>query len=185
MRRLIGIVAAAGMAWNAMGQQAAAPAPDATSKATKQAGPVMIKIESRGFTMEYRADSANFVGKLSYRTAGWVSVGFNPAKKMKDADIIIGYAGTNGESVVADHFGVTPTSHKPDTAIGGQNSIVEGRCEEKDGVTTMWFTIPLVSGDAKDSKIEAGKEVPAIFAAGKKDDLASKHSAVASVILKL
>jgi hypothetical protein len=137
-----------------------------------------VKITSsvavKDFVFEYRIDGGNLVGKLTYPTTGWVAVGFKPTKKMQGANIIIGSA-DGKESTVADHFGTGPVSHKPDDQIGGSNNLIEASCSESDGVTTMWFTIPLDSGDEKDVKLVKGETIKVIFAAGKKDGFGLKH----------
>jgi len=172
----VGLLAVCGV----LAQETAGEAPDGETSAT----PAKRVAEAKGFKLEYYVDGANLVGTLSYATTGWVGVGINPTKKMADADFIIGYAG-EGTEVVQDHFGAGTVKHKPDEELGGKNTIVKAECVEKDGVTTLWFTIPLNSGDSKDVVLEKGKEYPVIFGAGRKDDTTSKHSAVAKATINL
>jgi hypothetical protein len=128
----------------------------------------------KNFILEYWAAGNAIHVKLMYPTTGWIAIGFNPSKKMKDANIIIGSADKDGFTI-EDHFGTSQVSHRPDTDLGGKNDIIEGGCSEKDNVTTMWFSIPLESGDKNDTVLRAGATVQVIFAAGKKDGTGFKH----------
>ena len=131
-------------------------------------------VAAKDFTFRYRIEDDNLVAKVSYPTKGWVAIGINPSKKMKDANFIIG-CNKEGEEIVGDHFGVSPIRHKADTLIGGKNNLIESSCMEENGKTTLSFTIPLNSGDEKDGVLKQGEENKVIFAAGKKDNLKTKH----------
>ena len=130
------------------------------------------------FTFSYLVSDENLKVKVSYPTTGWISVGFNPIRKMKGGNFIVGYA-AKGEAVVGDHFGDSPYSHKADTLQEGKNDIIESDCTEEKKITTLSFTIPLNSGDDKDVVLEKGKEAVIILAAGKKDSFKTKHFTLA------
>jgi len=141
-------------------------------------------ISAGKFTFTYSSDGANLIASVSAPVAGWIAVGFNPTSVMKQANMIVGYMnGTTG--VVVDQYGDGMFSHKPDTALGGKNDIILSSVTRDSGVTTMSFTIPLDSGDKYDSKLIAGEKVKLIFAAGKTDDIAKKHSMKATATIKL
>jgi hypothetical protein len=127
------------------------------------------------FTMTYTIEGTNLVASVTAPVTGWIAVGFNPSKMMKDANINIGYA-DGATSVVQDQFGSGMFSHKPDSALGGKNDLTSASCIEKDGTTTLSFTIPLDSGDKNDTKLVPGQKVKLIFAASTKDDISKKHS---------
>lgn len=146
----------------------------ATYKANK---PEWIVVKSDSFVFSYRISEKNLVAKVSYPTTGWVAIGFNPGKVMKGANIIMGTR-INNVAVLSDEYGTGWFSHKPDTTIGGKNNISSGDCVIDNGVMTILFTIPLNSGDDKDGSIERGKPTKIMFAAGKKNDLKSKHTVV-------
>jgi len=132
-------------------------------------------IKADKFIFSYAVDSVNLIAKLSYPTAGWVAVGFNPTRMMKGGNFILATV-IDGKPVLSDDYGVSEWSHKPDTVIGGKNNIISGDCTIKDGCMIMRFTIPLNSGDAKDVVLEKGKPIKVIFAEGKKPNLSSIHS---------
>jgi hypothetical protein len=136
------------------------------------------------FAFFYKVDGQNLVGKVSYPTAGWVGVGFNPVKMMKGANFILGTL-AEGKAVVSDEFGTSKTSHAPDTTVGGKNNIIEGNVTAENGVLTLSFTIALNSGDDKDVVLEKGKPIKVIFAAGKKPDIRKMHSDIESTTITL
>jgi hypothetical protein len=143
-----------------------------------------VSISANKFTFSYRVDGANLVAKLSYPTKGWLAVGFNPTDKMKDGNFIIG-ALKDKMPVVQDEFGTSPLEHKADTLVGGKNNIVASSVVQIGDTTTLSFTIPLDSGDPKDAKLEKGKEIKIIFAAGKEPDFSRKHIALGKAKITL
>jgi hypothetical protein len=126
------------------------------------------------FNFLYKIEGQNLIGQVSCETKGWLAIGFNPTKVMKNANIIIGYADSS-TSVVVDQFGSGMFEHKTDTTIGGKNNIIDGKCTEENGITTLSFTILLDSGDPMDGKIVLGQKTKVIFACGKEDDINKKH----------
>lgn len=121
---------------------------------------------------------------LSAPTEGWVAVGFNPSKVMKDADFKLAFV-SNGNTVMEDHFGTGLFGHKSDTTIGGSSDfqLISGR--ENGGSTTVEFKIPLNSTDQYDQVLQAGAEVKVLLAYGSNDDLSRKHKERTSITIKL
>jgi hypothetical protein len=145
---------------------------------------VFIEVKANKFLFSYKVDGENFVARVTYPTAGWVAVGFNPTKMMKGANFIIGSV-VNGKTVISDEFGDSEDSHAPDTVHGGKYNVVNGSVTTDKGTTTMSFTIPLKSGDDKDAVLEKGKPIKLIFAAGKKPDQGTQHNALAKATITL
>ena len=142
-------------------------------------------ISAEKMTFDWSVEGDKLAIKLSAPTKGWVAVGFNPSKKMKDANIIIGYV-KKGKVKIVDHFGTAATQHKGDKKIGGaENVTVVGGSEEGD-VTTIEFTIPLDSGDAKDSAIDPNADTTVILAYGTdRDSFRMKHKFNNSIVVNL
>lgn len=132
-----------------------------------------LDIEKMNFSWSVSGD--HLAIKLSAPTTGWVAVGFNPTNKMKDADIIIGYV-KKGEVKILDEFGMAATQHKSDSIIGGTDNVTVVGGTEADGATTIEFTIPLNSGDAKDTVIDPAVDTVVIVGYGPdKDSFRMKH----------
>ncbi len=132
-----------------------------------------IKLKKMSFSWKIQQDQL-FV-KLVAEAKGWVGIGFNPTKKMQDANFIIGYV-KNGKVEITDAFGVRPKEHINDSAMNGSNDITAVSGSEQGGTTTIEFAIPLNSGDSADRKIDTGDITTVLLAFGKgRDDFHSKH----------
>jgi hypothetical protein len=130
------------------------------------------------FTFCYKIEGADLKATVSYPTAGWVAVGFNPKTVMKDAHIILG-AVINGKPSVIEEFGTGMFSHKPVASVFGKTELISSDCSIESGHTTVLFSIPLESANGKIAKIVAGRETKVIFAAGASDDIQKKHVHIA------
>lgn len=142
------------------------------------------KVEVKDFVFQWRILGENIDIILSAPTTGWIAVGFDPSRMMKDADILIGYV-ENNEVFMRDDFGAGNTKHKADTELGGTDDITITGGSEIDGKTTLEFSIPLNSRDSNDRILEQGEEYKLIFAYGKKDDFVSYHKTRTSLKVTL
>lgn len=126
-------------------------------------------------TFDWSINDDQLAVKLSAPTKGWVAVGFNPSKKMKDADIIIGYV-KNGKVKILDEFGSAATQHKSDKKIGGAENVTVVGGSEANNTTTIEFSIPLNSGDDKDTVIDPNADTIVILGYGsERDSFKVKH----------
>ncbi len=113
--------------------------------------------------------------KLSAKTTGWVGVGFNPAKGMKNANFILGYV-KDGKVKLRDDYGTSERKHSKDTKEGGQENFTNAGGKEVNGTTEITFTIPLNSGDSKDSVLIPDGDTTVLLAYGAgRDSFISKH----------
>jgi hypothetical protein len=113
--------------------------------------------------------------RLAAKTEGWVGIGFNPSKRMKDANFIIGYV-KEGNVTVTDHYGTTERQHEKDTKLGGQMNIGDIAGKEENGVTEITFSIPLNSAGPKDRPIWTDKDNTVLLAYGAgRDSFTAKH----------
>ncbi len=148
--------------------------------------PDFRSVSSGGMELSWRVAADALEVKVSAPTTGWVAVGFDPSRMMKDANILIGYV--DGSSiVVTDQFGVATTSHRLDEAIGGRTDVTVIGGSESDGVTELHFSIPLDSGDERDRVLTPGSEYTVILAHGENDadDVESYHKARAALTITL
>lgn len=112
---------------------------------------------------------------MKAKTAGWVSVGFQPGSGMKDADIIIGFV-KDGEAGVLDQFSTGVFGpHPPDTELGGTFDVIDFDGKEADGYTIIEFKRALDTGDRYDNKLSIGKN-QIIWSYGSSDEITMKHS---------
>lgn len=140
--------------------------------------------ETKGFVFQWKIENEKIQVILSAPTLGWLAVGFNPSRMMKDANIIMGYV-KDGKVYMEDHFGSGNTRHTRDIDLGGTDDITIIDGSEENDITTLQFSIPLHSWDSNDQKLEKGVEYKIIFAYGKKDDFKSYHKLRTSLMITL
>jgi hypothetical protein len=104
---------------------------------------------------------------------------------MKDADIIIGYV-KKGKVTISDEFGIAATQHKGDSKVGGQDNVTLVGGSEEGNVTTIEFSIPLNSGDEKDSALDPNGDTVVILAYGEgRDSFRVKHTFAETLTVNL
>jgi hypothetical protein len=126
-------------------------------------------------SFEWRLDAEFIHIRLAARASGWIAIGFNTDGWMQGADLIIGYV-KNGKAEVQDHFGIRGVQHIADKRNGGRDDITQAGGKEAGGLTTIWFTIPLDSGDENDHRIDTEGMTSVLLAFGPgRDDFTSRH----------
>lgn len=139
----------------------------------------------KDFHLMWRVDTLGFLHvKLMAPAKGWVAIGFAPSNIMKDANLIIGYVKAD-TAYFSDEFGVSLTSHSPDTKLGGTDDIKEKSGMESEDLTEIHFSIPMNSADKYDKVLEKGKIYKIILAAGASDNFTSPHVKTASLMLTI
>ncbi len=136
----------------------------------------VVELEEFTFAWQVRDDSLDV--RISAPTTGWVAIGFEPTRAMKDADMRFGFV-ADGSAEVGDHFGVSAINHRFDTDLGGTRDVSNVGGSEEGGRTTLTFTMPLDSGDEYDVALSPGQEVIVIYAHGGDgvDNYTTKHVA--------
>ncbi|MDD3997572.1 MAG: DOMON domain-containing protein [Sphaerochaetaceae bacterium] len=119
-------------------------------------------------------------------TIGWVGIGFNPSRMMKDADYILAYV-ADGEVFIRDDFGNGLTSHVSDISLGGTQTVEVIDGSEANGITTVTFRLPKSSGDAFDVVFNPGQRYKIIAAYGSNgfDNFTGMHKARKSIEVTL
>jgi hypothetical protein len=133
------------------------------------------EVKDKKMSFAWSVDGDNLAVKLSAATEGWVGVGFNPSKKMKGANFVLGYV-KKGKAKITDEYGNKNTTHKSDKKLGGTvDAVLVGGVEEG-GVTTIEFTLPLNSVDTNDGVLDVNGDTVVLLAYGAgRDSFKSKH----------
>ncbi|MBN1594311.1 hypothetical protein JW933_00145 [candidate division FCPU426 bacterium] len=128
-------------------------------------------IEKSGFTFKWKIVEADLECEVSAPTEGWVAVGFNPEKpKMDKSNLIIGFV-KDGELSIADHH-AKGWRHVADK----ENNILKSSGEEKDGQTSLAFTIPMANdANGEDAALAAGQKIHLLLAQGNGDNFKKQH----------
>lgn len=133
------------------------------------------EVTAGDMTFAWKVDGDTLHAKMSAKTEGWVGVGFNPSKKMQDANFIIGYV-KDGKTELADHFGTKATAHDADSKDGGSDDVALVAGTEEGGMTTIEFTLPMNSGDKLDGALVADGDTILLLAYGPdRDSLKPRH----------
>jgi hypothetical protein len=156
--------------------QEAAEEPAAVALSPEELGQYSHGIAARDlrFFWTLRSDSIDI--KLSAPTSGWIGVGFNPEvpENMKGANFLIGYV-KGGEAQVFDHYGTEKQKHKDDEKIEGKSDLSNVSGSEQDGQTVLEFSVPLNSGDPKDTPLSVEGDTIVLLAYGRSDSIVLKH----------
>jgi hypothetical protein len=127
------------------------------------------------FQVSWRHDGEFIYMGIRAKTSGFVSVGIQPGRTMKDADIIFGWV-EGGAATVMDHHSTGNFGpHSPDTEMGGTEDILESGGSEDGGFTTIEFKRALDTGDTYDNVWQQGSN-KIIYAYGSNDSREFKHS---------
>lgn len=133
------------------------------------------EMKDKDIAFAWKIDGDNLAVKISAKTEGWVGIGFNPSKEMKDANFVLGYV-KKGEAEIIDEYGASEATHKSDKKNGGTDDATLVGGTEEDGVTTIEFTMPLQSADTKDTKIDVNGDTIVLLAYGAgRDSFKTKH----------
>jgi hypothetical protein len=118
--------------------------------------------------------------------SGIVAIGIEPTKRMKDADMIIGWRVDTGGFEVHDAWSVDETGpHPDDTAEGGTFDLLEYTAKESGGVTTVEFTRNLTTGDKYDKDFPKEGKVKIIWATSDDDDFSAYHGRRGTAIIDI
>jgi cytochrome c oxidase subunit II len=124
----------------------------------------------------WRVDGPLLHVVLRAPVAGWMAVGFNPTRIMQGANFIIGYV-KNDQVYVTDQYGAGLFKHEPDEKAGGRSDVLNVFGTESNGVTEIGFSIPLDSGDPRDTALSTNTETTVLLAnSAGVDSFASKHT---------
>ncbi|MBT4288297.1 MAG: hypothetical protein HOD92_13260 [Deltaproteobacteria bacterium] len=148
------------------------------------AGDYDFAIDMGKLQFEWKVDGSNLNIFLKAKTKGWVGVGFNPKKMMKGANILIGKV-KGSKVTIRDDYGSARDKHKSDKKLGGKKNVTNISGSEIAGVTELKFTIPLNSGDSKDTSIDVNKDITMIFAYGNSDSFRLGHKFVKTISVNL
>lgn len=128
-----------------------------------------------GFEIYWANDNENIYFAIKAQTEGYVAIGIQPGRMMKDADMIYGYVDVTG-AVIFDMFSTGNFGpHPPDEELGGTNDILEFGGSESGGYTIIEFQRQLITGDQYDNDILPGIN-KVIWAYGSADSPDGSHS---------
>jgi hypothetical protein len=138
--------------------------------------PLSVSLGNGHFKMYWEVQDDIIKMGISAEATGMVAIGWEPSRRMLDADMIIGFRG-GSEFELHDTISVGETGpHPDDVDEGGTYDILEYMMTEVGGVTTIEFTRLLDTGDDMDNPIPSTGVVKFIWATSESDDFATYHA---------
>jgi len=129
----------------------------------------------------FTADSLE--AAISAKTAGWVSIGFDPVNVMEGADMVIGWVGADGKGTVVDCYSTGSFGPHPiDADLGGKDDLIARATAEQAGTTVIEFSRPRTVGDAFDKAVGPGTKF--LWAYARSDNFDEQHAAAGYGILE-
>ncbi|WP_028583238.1 DOMON domain-containing protein [Desulfogranum mediterraneum] len=157
----------------------------ATQAATASGADYQHSLSSGKMTFDWSVAGETLAVRLTAPTKGWLGIGFNPSKQMKDADFVVGYV-KKGKVAIFDEVGTQATRHGKDKKKGGQDNVTLVGGSEQGKSTTLEFTIPLNSGDQLDSSLDPAADTVVLLAYGPdRDSTRMKHVYQARLVVNL
>lgn len=122
-----------------------------------------------GMTVNWQHCSDSIQIEMSAPTGGWLCIGFNEKDEITHANLFMGCVRDNKVELV-EHYVISPGNYKPirDLGILDRVRIIEGA--EKDGVTTIRFTIHLNTNNSHQKDLSIGTALSLIMAYSMEDD---------------
>jgi thiol-disulfide isomerase/thioredoxin len=130
------------------------------------------------YTIYWKNDDQYLYMALKGKTKGWVAIGFEPTRRMKDADMVFGWV-KDSEVTVLDLYSTGSFGpHPPDEELGGTNDLLEAGGKEEGGYTTIEFKRKMNTKDKYDKILTPGKTLNFIWAMATRDSLTTKHNII-------
>lgn len=126
-----------------------------------------IQVERMQISWEHQGDQITFTATAP--DDGWVALGFNTENNIVGSNLII--IGVNGDNVQAEDFYVVSAGNpKPIKSLGAKSQIKNYKGWEKQGKTTIAFSLPVKSNDDYHLDLKEGSKVWLICAYSMEDD---------------
>jgi hypothetical protein len=152
----------------------------ALSTLTTDAQPKMRHIMLNGVEVNWHFTNDRIFLEMTAPTTGWVTVGFNESIGITGAYLLMGRVVNNTPELV-EHHTVSPGNYKPIPI----RSVKDISGSEKNGFTTINFSLPIQPKGSKQKELFVGRELIIILAYSREDDF-QHHSAMrTSIKIKL
>lgn len=138
--------------------------------------PNSVEVSGGRLIVHWNNDAENLYMALEGRAEGFVAIGFDPSRSMKDADMIMGWV-KYGDVTVLDLYATgTFGPHPLDEELGGTDDILQFDGRESDGITVIEFKRKMNTGDEWDKILLPGQTTNFIWSMSNQDVFAIKHN---------
>lgn len=126
-------------------------------------------ISKNKMTVRWQVEGDLIHFEMEAPTKGWVAIGFNETDQITGAYLLMGRVRHN-KTEVLEHFTESPGNYHPLENYGIVNQVRNISGTEKDGRTTLKFSIPLTPASRYHKKLWTGKQWWLILAYSREDD---------------
>jgi hypothetical protein len=138
------------------------------------------------YMIHWKVENEKLYMAMKAETTGWVAIGFEPTKAMKDADMIFGWVEGDGQVSIVDCYSTGFFGpHPEDEDLGGTFDVLEFGGSEDNGWTIIEFVKNLTGHDEYDNDLPAKGSFEIIWATGDEDEFHSYHERVGKGTLDL
>ncbi len=143
------------------------------------------EVKAGDMTFKWSIEGNKMHATLRAKTTGWIAVGFNPTKGMKDAMYVLG-AEKDGKVKVENHFGTSERAHTPYKELDCKETVTNTSGKLDGEYTEISFTIPTDANDKCSKPLAMDKDTKVLlaFGSGKKFSLGHPFKATMMVNLK-
>ena len=132
-------------------------------------------LKADDFEIYWANDIEHIFIAMAAPAEGFIAIGIQPNKMMKDADIILGYVDDISVNIYDMYSTGNFGPHPPDVELGGNDDILDFAGSQNNGFTIIEFQRLLSTGDNYDNDIVMGPN-KIIWAYGRSDSPDGSHS---------
>jgi DOMON domain len=140
----------------------------------------MKTIKEKGMVIQWFYQNERVYFEMQAPTTGWVAIGFNTSSDIEDTYLLMGNV-INGKSNVVEHYTINPGNYKPVSILGIIPKVQEIQGIEKNGNTTIKFSLPIGSDNKYQRDLKEGLDYMMVIAYSREDDF-QHHSIMRSVV---
>lgn len=129
----------------------------------------MKVIQKNGMTVQWEYKNSRIFIEMSAPTEGWVTIGFNSSENITGNYLLMGRV-VEGRAEVVEHSTLSPGNYQSFEKLKVKNSVADVAGIEKNGNTTLQFSLPKISGNEYAKNLEQGKEYVLLLAYSREDD---------------
>ncbi|MEP1035197.1 DOMON domain-containing protein [Ekhidna sp.] len=131
--------------------------------------PSTKKLETEGFVLEWTHATEHIQISISAPSTGWVAVGFTTGSSIVNTNLIQGHV-SDGEVFIQDQFVTDLGEHPPVEALAVAARIFDLCGEERNGTTTLKFSIYKTKVDNLHCDLAEGNTINVWLAYSLSDD---------------
>ena len=132
--------------------------------------------KSKNFNFTITRAKGYWTIKMNGKTKGWIALGFDRTKQMRDSEIIIGYV-KNDKPVLKHEYSIGYFIHKAIKDLDNNSipivSLLSGK--ETENYTSLVFKRKILVTGKYYKDLKPGKTVKILYAIGKDDDIKKRH----------